>query len=112
MSFLTKSLLVLGLFALPHCGAGDAHCDFQKKGQARCQERLSTVAAFAFKQTCSTALGESGDGPCPRENIVAGCDIGTQGDGSHVTDWYYTPKTMADVESACTSDNGTLLPKP
>jgi hypothetical protein len=112
MSGFEKFLGVLGLFALAHCGSGDAHCDFQAKGQARCQERLGTVAAFAFKQTCSASLGDSGDGPCPRENIVAGCDIGTQGDGSHVTDWYYSPKTMSDVVSACMSDQGTLLPRP
>ena len=114
MSQFAKSLFIAGLFSVAGCGSLDAHCDFRAppKSSARCQERLGSAGAFAFKQTCGAAGGTAGDGACPREEIVAGCDIGTQGDGSHVVDWYYAPKTMQDVMSACMSDSGTLLPKP
>ncbi|MBK7859197.1 MAG: hypothetical protein IPJ65_11365 [Archangiaceae bacterium] len=98
--------LLVSFFALTFssCGvlAGSAHCTFANHN--RCQERLNTLDAVAFKATCKAAQGVDGDGACPDADKVGGCDLGKQGDGSPVHDWYYAPKTRADAMSECGSD--------
>jgi hypothetical protein len=45
--------------------------------------------------------GEVVEGGCPREDAVAECLTGTQGDGSPVVDVYYEPMTLAEAEDEC-----------
>lgn len=96
------------------CGVlGSSSCDFRDGGangsEPRCQERVDTLAAAAFKGACSVAQGVSADGKCPRAGAVGGCEIGTQGDGSKVNDWYYPPKTREEAQMECTKDNAKFL---
>jgi hypothetical protein len=89
-----------------------AYCDFHSgstRTEDRCQERLNTFAAAAFKATCSAAQGTAGDGACPTDGRIGGCFLGAQGDGSKVNDWYYAPKTVEDAKNQCAGDNGTWL---
>ena len=87
------------------CGLNStAYCDFRPK-ESRCQERdgiFTTIAAF--KQTCGVAQGQAGDGPCPREGIVGGCDMSEV--SNPVRDWYYSDPahqvtTPAQVMAKC-----------
>lgn len=101
--------------SLVGCGGvlGSSSCDFRDGGangpEPRCQERVQTLAAAAFKGACAVAQGVSADGACPRTGAVGGCEIGTQGDGSKVNDWYYAPKTRDEVQMQCTKDNAKFL---
>lgn len=108
---MTRVLVVaVSAVVLSGCGVlgGSSACDFRQGSvngpEPRCQERVNTISAEAFKGACKVAGGISSDGTCPREGVVAGCMIGVQGDGSKVNDWYYAPKTRADVMSECGSD--------
>ena len=101
---MTRFLLAaFGAVVLSGCGAfgGSSFCDFRQGSsngpEPRCQERVNTISAEVFKGACTAAGGMPSSGTCPREGVVAGCFIGTQGDGSKVNDWYYAPKTRADV---------------
>lgn len=106
-----RILLLVAAVGLAGCGlAPSAACDFRKSsGSARCQERLNSISSAAFKATCSAAQGVASDGACPRDGVVGGCDLGQQGDGSQINDWYYAPKTLADAKSDCAGDKGTFL---
>lgn len=108
-----KLLLVLiASTSVSSCGAlsalgGYAACDFRKGSlngaENRCQERHG-VSASAFKGACSAAGGMSSDGRCPSAGVVGGCNLGTQGDGTEVLDWYYSPDTAVTTKSNCGSD--------
>ena len=86
-----------------------AFCDLRPTGEARCQERLTSVSAETFKGTCATAGGVSGDGECPKGELVGGCDLGTQGDGAKLHDWYYPPNTHDSVMELCSSGGVPFL---
>lgn len=112
---MTRILIsALACFVLSGCGIlASSSCDFRDGGangsEPRCQERVDSLAAEAFKATCGVAQGASANGKCPRTGAVGGCEIGTQGDGSKVNDWYYPPKTRAEVEMECMRDNAKFL---
>ncbi len=108
---MTRFLLAaFGAVVLSGCGAfgGSSFCDFRQGSsngpEPRCQQRVNTISAEVFKGACTAAGGMPSSGTCPREGVVAGCFIGTQGDGSKVNDWYCAPKTRADVMSECGND--------
>ena len=95
-------------WALAGCGViGSAYCDFRDGSvngpEPRCQERTDTLSAGVFKEACKSLKGKPGDGKCPKSGQVGGCSLGKQGDGSSVNDWYYTPKTVDEVRTACGS---------
>lgn len=97
------------------CGGllGSSSCDFRDGSvngpEPRCQERVDTLAADAFKGACAAAMGKSATGACPRAGAVGGCEIGTQGDGSKVNDWYYAPKTREEAQMECSRDSAKFL---
>lgn len=103
------------LFSLGGCGVllGSSACDFRGGSvngpEPRCQERVETISAEAFKGACGVAGGQSTTGTCPRAGSVGGCEIGTQGDGSKVNDWYYAPKTREEVQTECSRDSAKFL---
>ena len=107
-----KFIFVTLALALSGCGviAGSAHCTFEKSSGNRCQERLDSLNAAAFKATGSTAGGVCGDGACPTADRVGGCLLGKQGDGSPINDWYYAPKTKADAMAECDTGETFLEP--
>jgi len=92
------------LTALVGCGGTKVGCDFRESGangpEPRCQER-SGLSSALFGNFCELLEGDNVSGGCPEDGIVAGCDIGAQGDGTRVIDWYYAPKTREDVEAEC-----------
>ena len=79
-------------------------CDF-RSSENRCQERRGTQAAnpLAFQSICETANGVYSSNACPTASIVAGCRDGD------VTDWYYPPRTMAEVQAECAEDGWTFV---
>jgi hypothetical protein len=100
-------------FVLCSCQAlaPSAHCDFRQAGDgdARCQERLNSVAVEVFKGTCGSGRGIASDGPCPVDDRVGGCEFEGEGDGSKLNDWYYPPRTQAEAVQICASAGGTYL---
>jgi hypothetical protein len=110
-------LLVLGLGAASltsACGvAGAVGCDFREGGangaEDRCQER-GGLGASVFGATCEALQGKVAQGGCPREGIVVGCQVGQEGDGTPVIDWYYAPTTREEVETQkCLGSNEELV---
>jgi len=89
------ALLLGGCGLLP-----TASCDFRPI-QPRCQEKRDTVSAEVFKGTCAGAMWHASDGECPKDGQVGGCNLGKQGDGSTVIDWYYPPETAQSVAVMC-----------
>jgi hypothetical protein len=92
---------------IPGLGGGYAACDFRKGSvngsMNRCQER-NGISASTFKGACTSSGGIASDGRCPSANVVGGCNLGTQGDGTAVLDWYYAPLTADDAKRECGSD--------
>ena len=96
---MTRFLLAaFGAVVLSGCGAfgGSSFCDFRQGSsngpEPRCQERVNTISAEVFKGACTAAGGIPSSGTCPREGVVAGCFIGTQGDGSKVNGLKFTDR--------------------
>lgn len=94
---------------LSGCGAlgGYTACDFREGSlngkENRCQER-NGISATTFKGACSASGGKPSDGRCPGTGVVGGCNLGMQGDGTEVFDWFYTPMTQAQAKSECGSN--------
>ena len=86
-------------------------CDFRTDDN-RCQDRSGLQAAnpIAFEATCEAAAGSYLSDGCPREGVVAGCDITSPGSSGRVIDWYYAPTTAADVELACEGEGEVVPP--
>lgn len=98
-------LLVATVGCVSGCGLGGyVACDFRQGSlngpEDRCQERHG-LSAPAFKGACTASGGTPTDGRCPSANVVGGCNLGLQGDGTEVLDWYYTPMTVAQAKSNC-----------
>ena len=106
---LVSSIAVLP--ALTGCGNA-VGCDFRADSvngpEDRCQER-SGLSASSFSGACEALQGEVLDGGCPREDAVAECSLGLQGDGTEVIDVYYAPMPVDEAESACGDDEFTAL---
>ena len=115
---LLATLATLGL-AAAGCGAGPTgSCDFRNGSvngaEPRCQEWIGGVVTVTgtYEATCTTVKGLYRSGECPRDGIVAGCEQKTNNaDGSRTIDWYYAPKTAADIMSSCKSPD-TYQAKP
>lgn len=106
-------LLALSLLTASACDFGLASgCDLRNATLAspepRCQER-SGLSSAAFGAFCDGLGGEKVKGGCDTEGIVAGCDIGAQGDGTRVIDWYYAPTTEDEVADNCADDEGEVV---
>ena len=100
---------------------GDAYCDrrFTHKPirASFCQEIVDTIADGEFQEDCDDKLeSNTGEGLCPRDNVLGGCKIHKENDdGSEIFDWYYdvtameaegirfeTPaRTKEDVQKLC-----------
>jgi hypothetical protein len=107
MRFVPALFAVASLATVIACDGVVVGCDFRGDSvngpEPRCQER-SQLGAFGFAESCGVAGGEALEGGCPTEGIVAGCNIGAQGDGSPVIDWYYAPETVESVQIECGND--------
>lgn len=115
---LRLSLIAGAIAVAVGCGGTNTyHCDFNNSEdpEPRCQERSNDlpgggqVTAETYKETCEVAQGDGGDGPCPVAGQVAGCDYGQSGAETAV-DWYYEPKTLADVEADCEGEGEVIMP--
>lgn len=107
------AILALGLLVGTACDLGlTSGCDFRDATLAspepRCQER-SGLSSAAFTAACKGLQGKTVKGGCDTETSVGGCDVGAQGDGTRVVDWYYSPKTAADVQAECDGDGGKVV---
>lgn len=91
------------------CGGGFVGCDFRsgsKNGaEPRCQDANGLIATTGtYQSTCQAAGGQYLASGCPSAGVVAGCEQKTNNaDGSTAIDWYYAPKTAAEVQTSCTS---------
>ena len=98
----------------------DVHCDrrFTTDGGQRsafCQELVATVAASQFSDDCHNKFRASaGPGLCPRDQIIAGCELDDQHkDGSHAWDWYYDVSSLiADAGLDAGVDGGPTFADP
>ncbi|MCB9672691.1 MAG: hypothetical protein H6734_24655 [Alphaproteobacteria bacterium] len=114
MRILSLTVVFVSLLA---CGGSEPyHCDFRTGDSAepRCQERAARVASpgvseAAFQQTCELVQATSGDGACPLDGAVAGCDVTFAAGGETVVDWYYAPETVESVTETCDAAGGTVL---
>jgi hypothetical protein len=111
-----RTLTLLALLAAPAltaCGDSIYGCDFSMTSEARCQERTSSLPTgeAAFKTLCETGQGTYLADGCPKTGIVGGCDITATGSAEDVIDWYYAPKTEAEVRMTCETE-GTFTPAP
>jgi hypothetical protein len=95
---------------------GDAHCDRRyvtpgHEPASFCQEVIDTVAQSQFESDCRDSHGASqGDGRCPRDRIIAGCELHKDNDdGSKIYDWYYD---VSDLEDAAAHDAAPAFPDP
>ena len=109
LSLSTGGLLAaIGLVgALTGCGGGTSvGCDFREEmiNGIRCQQR-DGIQSYGFAQACEVAGGTPIDGPCPDEGKVKGCVSDSTED---VTDWYYEPMSLEQIEIECQND-GTLI---
>lgn len=111
------TLVALAILAAVGCGGNNVyHCDFtnSEDPEPRCQERSNDIpgpgaalTAETYQETCEAVQGDGGDGACP-DGAVAGCEY-PEGGAERVIDWYYAPKTLADVEAECEDDDATLV---
>ncbi|MCO4772469.1 MAG: hypothetical protein KDA24_20720 [Deltaproteobacteria bacterium] len=109
---------LVSLTACPSAGESRYHCDFVNAttGQEdRCQERsvdplIGATSEQTFLDTCDVSQGVSGSGPCPTDGIVGGCLYDDNGGLETVTDWYYAPMTLADVEAECAGEGTVVQP--
>ncbi|MEW5847738.1 MAG: hypothetical protein AB2A00_02950 [Myxococcota bacterium] len=108
--------LLMTMWALQSCGYvwGVTHCDFREvETPPRCQEREGAAGA-AFMAICEVTKGSPVEGPCPREDLVAGCR-GETNPAMVATDWYYRAegaepvRTRDDVKPICDEDGYTLV---
>jgi hypothetical protein len=108
---------LLILFSLAGCSlvANDTGCDLRTDEASngyedRCQERTGVQGNALFGGFCDLLGGIDLDGGCPDEGKVAGCDItaGLEATGT-VTDWYYAPVTVEEVEAICADDGGDVV---
>lgn len=53
---------------------------------------------------------EIADGPCPKTEVVGGCEYKTSLSCHRV--WYYPSAKLTSVEEACAEGNGTYVPPP
>jgi hypothetical protein len=102
-----KSCVALfALTTMSACGGFGSYvaCDFREGSlngkEDRCQERYG-ISAPTFEQACKASGGKSSSGRCPSTGVVGGCELGTQGDGTKVVDWYYAPMTQANAKKEC-----------
>ncbi len=118
MRILILTVCLAFLTACPSSGESTYHCDFRTAttGQEdRCQERsvdalVGATSEQSFLDTCDTSQGVSSSGPCGTDGIVGGCLYDDNGGLETVTDWYYTPMTLADVEAECAGEGTVVQP--
>ncbi len=107
------AFVALSLLLASACDFGlSSGCDFRDATLAspepRCQER-SGLSSAAFGAMCDGLGGETVKDGCDTTDAIVGCDIGSQGDGTKVIDWYYDPKTREEAEADCADDEGELV---
>ncbi len=71
---------------------------------------VGATSEQAYLDTCDTAQGVSGSGPCATDDLVAGCLYDDNGGLETVTDWWYAPETLADVEAECAGEGTVVQP--
>ena len=101
---------------------GDAYCDRRfvddpatESRAPFCQEIIDTVARGRFEDDCEDKHGAAtGDGLCPRADIIAGCRLDkVNDDGSEVYDWYYDVSAIiADAGDQAGPDGAPTFVEP
>ena len=114
MMMLTFSAVLVAPFACVDLAlplGGTTGCDFREDSvngpEPRCQERNGVQGGDTFASVCKGLEGEAIDGGCPDAGKILGCQL--QGDGT-VIDWYYAPKTVAEVEMDCANEGTVVQP--
>jgi hypothetical protein len=94
-------------------GTGNHACDLRPKNPQCTDWRDLVGPAVTQESTCRTLISAKGAGEwksgqkCPAEGSVGGCQSDS-GVGKQ-TNWYYAPKTKADVQAECASDKSTFV---
>ena len=103
-------------FWLSACGGltgGDFACDL-RPADPQCTDWRSLLGPAVTQQALCKTLNSAGGGGtwtaqqrCPSQGSVGGCQTNT-GAGLQ-TNWFYAPRTEAEVRAECTSDGTTFV---
>ncbi|MBX3219723.1 MAG: hypothetical protein KF795_04335 [Labilithrix sp.] len=95
---------------------GDVYCDRRFVGPTKdpapfCQEVIDTLAVSEVEDDCRDKhTARTGEGKCPRENVIAGCKLHKENDdGSEVWDWYYDVSELEDASARDDAGDGAPL---
>ncbi|MFO0595249.1 MAG: hypothetical protein U0228_08090 [Myxococcaceae bacterium] len=106
-------LVFLSLSSACGLGGGNYSCDFRPKSP-QCTDWRDLIGPAVTQQAlCKTLNASAGEGAwtanmkCPATDSVGGCQTNT-GAGKQ-TNWFYAPRTEADVKSECASDGTTFV---
>lgn len=101
-------------FGLSGCGltGGDYSCDLRPKDPQCTDWRGLIGPSLTQEAVCKTLNSAKGGGvfastQCPSAGSVGGCQTNT-GAGLQ-TNWFYAPRTTADVQAECTRDKTTFV---
>lgn len=113
---LSCALAIVALAVLPGCGAllgGDYACDL-RPGDAQCTDWRGLVGpAVTQEGVCNTLIASKMSGSwkpnekCPAAGSVGGCQ--TDSGVGKQTNWFYAPRTEADVRAECADDGTTFV---
>ena len=112
-SVMSAVLLSVAL-ALSACGSlvGDYSCDLRPKNP-QCTDWRNLIGPTVTQEALCKTLNTAGSGgifasvKCQSEGSVGGCQTNT-GAGLQ-TNWFYAPRTAADVQAECTKDKTTFV---
>ena len=105
---------LLAVVALGSCGwaGGDYSCDLRPV-DPQCTDWRGLIGPHVTQEAvCATLNSAKGGGmfatgACPSAGSVGGCQTNT-GAGLQ-TNWFYAPRTVADVQAECTRDKTTYV---
>ena len=95
------------------CGGGNYACDFRTK-QPQCTDWRDLLGPAVTQEGICKTLAATGEGTwkpnerCPATGSVGGCQVASP--VSKQTNWFYAPRTEADVKAECTKDGTTYVP--
>lgn len=113
----TRSVLTLvAVSVLSGCGSllgGDYACDL-RPADPQCTDWRGLVGPAVTQEAVCATLREAKNGgswkpneKCPAQGSVGGCQ--TNSGVGRQTNWFYAPKTEAEVRTECTNDGTTFV---
>jgi hypothetical protein len=95
-------------------GGGDHACDLRPE-RDQCTDWRNLIGPTVTQEALCRTLAATGNGTwkpnerCPSEGSVGGCQTKTVGTNILQTNWFYAPKTEAEVRAECEDDGTTFV---